>query len=129
MNFNIFENIIETIIYYDKPVLFISNLNNKLYLCTLIKINDESEDWLASEISETTYRDLKSGLVDYYTCFKNSVSGNAQILEVKDCKITNLLELKSSELLDENLPNKNVYYTKLRNRRLDNPVINNRPYF
>lgn len=106
---DIFDNIIDIFVNYDRPVLFVSEINTAKYICVLIHETDEYEEWLASEITDQTYDSLISLRIDFYTCFKTSKFGKSQILKISDSQVKSVQEVLSSEVPDSSLPFKGLY--------------------
>ncbi|STX39729.1 hypothetical protein [Legionella feeleii] len=112
---DIFKNIIDIFSYYDRPVLFISEIDFIKYICVLVKEENTDEEWLVSDISEQTYEQLKTAEIDFYTCFKKSASGKTKLLSVVGENITCSNEFKSLELSDNFLPSRGIYSKKCSN--------------
>lgn len=121
----LFNNIIDVFAFYDRPVLFISEINNTKYICELINDDHESEEWLMSDIAEHTYYSLKALDIDLYECFRNSKSGKSQILRIEHSKIQSIDELPSIDIPDQSLPLKGIY---IREKKRDEPFTQNFPH-
>ncbi len=115
---DLFQNIIDVFAFYDRPVLFISEISNTKYICELINENQESEEWLISDITDHTYYSLKALEMDLYDCFKSSKSGKSKILHIGNSQIQSIDELLSIDIPDENLPIKGIY---IREKNKDEP--------
>ncbi|CAM4461156.1 MAG: hypothetical protein LEGION0403_FIIPPAGN_01334 [Legionella sp.] len=121
---DIFKNITEIFAYYDRPVLFISEINQAKYICELVDDTQEYEKWLVSGITESTYESLKALDIDLYTCFKHSKSGKSEILEISTSGIKST-EIISANLADDILPLKDTY---LREKKKRGPFSCNAPH-
>src|SRR3989338_928546 len=112
MNLQRCDNTIDIFAYYDRPVFFVSEVATQKYICVLINNEDGKEKWLVSEITDETYKELKSSRLDFYTCFKQSTTGKSFLLTISDEHIDNETEITSSEISDDMLPNKGVYFVR-----------------
>lgn len=109
MNIHIFDNIIDTFAYYDRPVLFISKMHDQKYICVLVSDDNPKEKWLISNILDETYDDLKKGKIDFYNCFKQTKFGKSFLLSIVNEHTENSEEIISSEIPDSILPTKGIH--------------------
>ena len=102
-------------------VFFISKAGVQKFICVLINSENSKEKWLISEITENTYEELKSNEIDFYTCFKQSKSGNSFVLSITNEHIDDETKIISSEIPDDILPNKGVYLLRNSNDLFASP--------
>lgn len=122
---DLFDNIIDILAYYDRPVLFVSEINKIKYICELINDNGKIEEWLISDITDDTYDSLKALNIDLHNCFKHSMSGTSKILQVNNKGIESISDIYSTNIPDEDLPLKGIY---MREKKEDNSFSCNSPH-
>ncbi|HDV5685175.1 TPA: hypothetical protein RJE00_000822 [Legionella pneumophila] len=123
MTINIKGNIKNILIFYDRPILFTSSIDNKLYICVLLQHEQSIEKWLVTEIDDFLYKKLIEKEIDFYECFKSSKTERSYILFIKDQDVTHQEEINSLEIPDRLLPQKGVFYRNL-NKNEDRICIN-----
>lgn len=92
------------------PVLFTckSDMNSKLYLCVCRTVIGKQK-WTISEISVKTLDDMINNRITIHDAFKTDKKYSCISIWSKDSLAEDYTVIKSSELLDFNLPDNDVY--------------------
>lgn len=93
---SIFNNIIHTFEYFDRPILFVSKMNKSLFLISLAEDNYEYEKWIISPLTPDEYILLLHSDLDFYSCL-NQHKENLRILINKNGDI-NEEQINNSDL-------------------------------
>ncbi|HQJ31973.1 MAG TPA: hypothetical protein PLO13_01320 [Anaerolineaceae bacterium] len=103
---------IKVLEYYNQPILFVgeSDFDQKL-LCMLVSDELDKIQWLVVTISNDRLEELTNGLIDYRTTFTEAESNYANLIVIDQSNFTinSEVEIPSSSLSDDLLPEPNVY--------------------
>jgi hypothetical protein len=102
------DDIIEVFDFYDEPVLFVCrNPVGTAYLVMLADLQTDSKSWLCVPMSETRFRAVRRGDLDFYTAFRDSearyaarVTRSAGFVGI----IEEFEEVEIARLADDDLP-------------------------
>ncbi|HAU1514575.1 TPA: hypothetical protein ACPYPK_001027 [Legionella pneumophila] len=122
---SIFENIIYTFDYIDRPILFVTRIGRELYLNLLIKEEGRIEEWLQTSINWEDFDLLKDSQKSFYSVFIEHIT-NLKIIIISDedeievCPLEQKYKIVS---VDAILPSPEIFSENL--ATIDNPDIQN----
>jgi hypothetical protein len=106
----LFEDIalLESYVYYDRPLLFSSfeQTSYRLFLAILINEHNTMEEWLYVEVSRQRLLNIRAGLISLHDAFARSENGFVfrVWLTTADAGITRFEVVSSEELQEHQLP-------------------------
>ena len=110
----LFDNIIYTFDYFDRPILFVCGDSSSMKLVSLIEDNYDYEKWLVSPLSSFNYEALCNSHIDFFTCFKEKIN-ELEVVKNRNGQITSEKNaILSINELENICPKKGLYANQLK---------------